>query len=62
MSAISHPLVGDGRYGGSRPAVAAARPFLHASQLGFDHPATGDRRRFESPLPPDLETVLATLR
>jgi len=62
LGAIGHPLVGDGRYGGSRPVVAAARPFLHASQLGFDHPGTGDRCRFESPLPPDLEAVLATLR
>ncbi len=62
MAAIGHPLVGDGRYGGSRPVVTAVRPFLHASQLGFDHPGTGDHCRFESPLPPDLEAVLATLR
>lgn len=62
MAAIGHPLVGDARYGGSRPVVATTRPFLHASQLGFDHPGTGERRRFESPLPPDLEAVLATLR
>lgn len=62
LAAIGHPVVGDARYGGARSALAAARPFLHASHLGFDHPVTGDRRRFESPLPPDLESVLATLR
>jgi len=62
MAAIGHPLVGDGRYGGARPVIAAVRPFLHASHLGFDHPGTGERCRFESPLPPDLEDVLATLR
>ena len=62
MTAIGHPVGGDARYGGTRSTLAAARPFLHASQLGFDHPGTGERCRFESPLPPDLEAVLATLR
>lgn len=67
LAAIGHPVVGDARYGGARhrgarPVVGAARPFLHASRLGFDHPGTGERCRFESPLPPDLEAVLATLR
>ena len=60
LAAIAHPIVGDARYGGGRPVVPARRPFLHASTLGFDHPGTGERRRFESPLPPDLEAVLAT--
>jgi len=67
LSAIGHPVVGDARYGGaryggSRSGVIAGRPFLHASLLGFDHPSTGEHCRFESPLPPDLEAVLATLR
>jgi len=62
LAAIGHPVVGDGRYGGARPVVASARPFLHASRLGFDHPVTGEHRRFESPLPPDLEDLLAALR
>lgn len=68
LAAIGHGVVGDGRYGGASDHVGAAavtpavRPFLHASRLGFDHPGTGERLRFESPLPPDLEAVLATLR
>lgn len=68
LAAIGHGVVGDGRYGGARYGMGAgavppgARPFLHASRLGFDHPGTGERLRFESPLPPDLEAVLATLR
>jgi 23S rRNA pseudouridine1911/1915/1917 synthase len=57
LAAIGHPLVGDGRYGGSRSALPAARPFLHASRLVFDHPATGQRLQFEAPLPPDLEAI-----
>ena len=62
LTAIGHPLVGDARYGGDRPAVALRRPFLHAWRLGLDHPATGERLEFTSPLPPDLEEVLELLR
>ena len=40
---------------------ALARPFLHARELSFDHPATGDRVTFESPLPPELAAVLELL-
>jgi 23S rRNA pseudouridine1911/1915/1917 synthase len=64
MEAIGHPVVGDTRYGDTRSSLSAGigRPFLHAAELGFDHPATAARCHFESPLPPDLETVLASLR
>jgi 23S rRNA pseudouridine1911/1915/1917 synthase len=62
LAAIGHPVVGDGRYGGARRAIPAARPFLHAAQLAFDHPTTGDRCHFESPMPADLEAVLVPLR
>ncbi|HEX2273815.1 MAG TPA: RluA family pseudouridine synthase [Acidimicrobiales bacterium] len=57
LAAIGHPLVGDSRYGGARPSLPVGRPFLHAFELGFDHPATGARQRYTSPLPPDLEDV-----
>lgn len=57
LAAIGHPVVGDVRYGGTRPALRVDRPFLHAFELAFDHPATGERRRCTSPLPPDLEEV-----
>jgi 23S rRNA pseudouridine1911/1915/1917 synthase len=58
LAAIGHPVVGDGTYGGSRDQIALGRPFLHAATLGFDHPATGERVRFEEPLPPELRAVL----
>ena len=61
LAAVGHPVVGDARYGGVREPVAAPRPFLHARQLAFDHPATGRRLTFDSPLPPDLAAVLAGL-
>lgn len=57
LAAIGHPVVGDNRYGGSRQALPLDRPFLHAFELGFDHPATGVHHRYTSPLPPDLEDV-----
>lgn len=62
LAAIGHPVVGDGRYGGSRQSIPVTRPFLHAAGLAFDHPTSGERCRFESALPPDLEAALVPLR
>ncbi len=62
LSAIGHPVVGDGTYGGSRDQIPLPRPFLHAATLGFDHPVTGVRVRFEEPLPSELEVVLDRVR
>lgn len=62
LSSINHPLVGDPVYGQRRPKLQVDRPFLHAAELAFDHPATGDRITFHSDLAPDLATRLATLR
>ena len=61
LAAIGHPVVGDGRYGGQRASLPAHRPFLHAFRLAFDHPRSGRRREYESPLPPDLEEVRGRL-
>ena len=61
FAAIGHPVVGDDRYGGARPALTLDRPFLHAEELAFDHPATGERVRFSSALPVDLVALLAQL-
>jgi 23S rRNA pseudouridine1911/1915/1917 synthase len=58
LAAIGHPIVGDARYGGARPAIEMARPFLHAERLAFRHPRSGEVVRFSSPLPPDLVEVL----
>jgi 23S rRNA pseudouridine1911/1915/1917 synthase len=43
--------------GSGTPRVA-----LHATFLGFEHPATGLRMRFSSPLPPDLADLVRHLR
>jgi 23S rRNA pseudouridine1911/1915/1917 synthase len=61
LAAIGHPLVGDGRYGGDRPAIDLDRPWLHAARLGFEHPATGEHLSFSSELPTDLAEILSHL-
>ncbi|MGH8636070.1 MAG: RluA family pseudouridine synthase [Burkholderiales bacterium] len=66
LSAIGHPIVGDVTYGGVhrhvaghlRPVLRLERPFLHASRLCFTHPADNRRVEFDSPLPPELESVV----
>lgn len=63
LRAIGHPVVGDPTYGAGRGAdvFGLARPFLHARALSFDHPVSGETVRTESPLPPDLASVLDAL-
>jgi 23S rRNA pseudouridine1911/1915/1917 synthase len=43
-------------------ALPAGRPCLHAAELAFDHPATGQRMSFEVAPPADFEAALAALR
>lgn len=62
MATIGHPVAGDELYGGERPGLGLPRMFLHASSLGFVHPATGGHVRYTSPLPADLAEWLAVLR
>lgn len=63
LAALDRPVVGDPAYGGNRGTIPGLeRPFLHAYRLGLDHPVSGDRIEVEEPLPPELESVLATLR
>jgi 23S rRNA pseudouridine1911/1915/1917 synthase len=61
LSAIGHPVVGDGQYGGIRSAIDSPRPFLHAAGLELVHPVTREELVFHSPLPADLEAVAALL-
>jgi len=58
LAAVGHPLLGDPTYGERRTTLGLTRPFLHAAELSFDHPVTGDRLTFESPLPPDLQAFV----
>lgn len=62
MAFIGCPIVGDSVYGYRRQRLTLKRHFLHAARLCFDHPRTGERLCFDSPLPPGLLDVLEKLR
>lgn len=61
MAHIGHPLAGDTVYGPHRPALAGGQ-CLHAKELGFIHPGTGQPVHFEAPLPPWFTAFLQRLR
>jgi 23S rRNA pseudouridine1911/1915/1917 synthase len=61
FAAIGHPLAGDETYGGA-DRYGLGRQFLHAHRLAFEHPRSGERLSFESPLPDDLAAALAAAR
>ena len=69
LSAQGLPLLGDPLYGRSgrvhgrlRTALEGVdHQLLHAFRLGFTHPVTGERLRFERPVPPDYQAVLDCL-
>ena len=76
LAHVGHPVVGDELYGvGWERGLGGPtrrwvqeltrrvkRQFLHAAELVFDHPVTGDRMRFTSDLPADLADVLEWAR
>lgn len=65
FSAIKHPLVGDLTYGAD-PRLAESlgirRPWLHAMELEFSHPRSGERVHFISKYPKDLVSSLESLQ
>lgn len=64
LSEAGHPLVGESvyvrNYRGER--IAAPRMMLHATELGFVHPATEQLMSYSDPPPPDFEAILRSLR
>ena len=62
---INHPLVGDSTYVGKKrkniDSVWCPRHFLHASELTLNHPRTGNKITFSSPLPQDLQEAMEVL-
>ncbi|ODT77538.1 MAG: RNA pseudouridine synthase [Pelagibacterium sp. SCN 64-44] len=70
MAHIGHPLVADAVYASgyatkirrlpeavAEPILALGRQALHAAELGFEHPTTGEEMFFEAPLPDDLQAL-----
>jgi 23S rRNA pseudouridine1911/1915/1917 synthase len=62
MAAIAHAIVGDPLYAAAgRQSFGLRRHFLHASQLNFIHPVSGDAIALEAPLPAELAEVIKRL-
>jgi 23S rRNA pseudouridine1911/1915/1917 synthase len=75
---MGHPLFGDEEYGGDRILKGTTftkykqfvencfkilpRQALHAKILAFDHPATGERIKYEAPMPDDMAQVIEKWR
>jgi len=64
LSHAGHPIVGDPKYGDFAHNKAFARElrfermFLHARELAFDHPASGQRVQLQAPLPAECRQLL----
>lgn len=56
MRSIGRPIAGDRRYGAGTDPIG--RVCLHASELGFTHPSTGETLRFRSPAPSTFEMLV----
>lgn len=74
MAYVGHPLVADPLYASGFATKAnrlpdplkglvqgLGRQALHAAELGFEHPVTGEEMAFEAPLPSDLAALAAAL-
>lgn len=70
---LKHPVVGDEAYGTGRDktipdhkvrteVAKLGRQFLHAEQLGFRHPKTGEAMKFTAELPTELMAVLSEIK
>jgi 23S rRNA pseudouridine1911/1915/1917 synthase len=66
LAHIGHPVIGDPVYGRPRNVpgltLRISRQALHAAVLGFQHPATHKRLRFESALPEDFTGAYSALK
>ena len=75
LAHVGHPVLGDATYGAGfktrralLPELAAEalesldRQALHAAHLAFDHPRSGKHVAFDSPLPKEIQKLIAALR
>lgn len=65
---IGHPIAGDNIYGSKRANAelrqkhGLQRQFIHARELAFKHPISGEDLKLQAKLPKDLSRVLKSLR
>lgn len=78
MKHIGHPLFNDPEYGGDAILKGTTftkykqfvqncfnvlpRQALHAKELGFEHPSTGEYKKFDSEIPDDMQQVIEKWR
>ncbi|XVJ68900.1 MAG: RluA family pseudouridine synthase [Rhizobacter sp.] len=73
LASQGHPIVGDEKYGDFAinkslakgelvPSHRFDRMFLHAAQLRFEHPQTGDQVELQAPLPTECLNLIAQLK
>jgi 23S rRNA pseudouridine1911/1915/1917 synthase len=64
LSERKHPVLGERVYirDWDAPTIPSPRVMLHAAELGFTHPATGEDMKWEAPPPADFEEMLTFLR
>ncbi|MCL2002558.1 MAG: RluA family pseudouridine synthase [Oscillospiraceae bacterium] len=61
MAHIGHPLAGDTRYGGKAGELGLDAQCLHARELAFAHPRTGDAMRFSAKIPEYFTKAIAKI-
>lgn len=62
MAHLHHPLIGDQVYGYKKQKFKLQGQALHAKNLGFIHPTTGEYMEFDSQLPEYFQDILDKLR
>lgn len=61
MEYLGYPLVGDPKYSPMKTPFAIKGQALHSHTLEFTHPRTGERMKFEAPLPEDMHKIITRL-
>ena len=62
MQHIGHPVIGDEVYSGSKNPFGLHTQALHAVEIGFVHPLSGEQMSFSCPIPDYMEAILERLR
>lgn len=61
MEYLGYPLVGDPKYSPMKTPFGIRGQALHSHTLEFTHPRTGERMKFEAPLPEDMHKIINRL-
>lgn len=61
MEYLGYPLVGDPKYSPMKTPFGIKGQALHSHTLEFTHPRTGERMKFEAPLPDDMHKIITRL-